>query len=104
MKLKVSTLLASALGFVMGDLHLTPVGASLALASGAITSGLGYAVWYAALRGLSATHGAIVQLSVPPLTAVGGVLLLHEPLTGRLVGAGLLILGGIALAIASRTR
>ncbi len=60
------TLLASALGLAMGDLHLTPMGASLALASGAITSGLGYAAWYAALRGLSATHGAIVQLSVPP--------------------------------------
>jgi len=98
------TLVASALGFAMGDLHLTPVGASLALASGAITSGLGYAIWYAALRGLSATHGAIVQLSVPPLTALGGVLLLDELLTVRLVVAGLMILGGIALAISSKER
>ena len=98
------TLLASAVGLAMGDLHLTPVGAALALASGAITSGLGYAVWYAALRGLSATHGAIVQLSVPPLTALGGVLLLGEALTARLAVAGLVILGGIALAISSRER
>lgn len=98
------TLLAGTLGLAMGNLHLTPEGASLALASGAITSGLGYAVWYAALRGLSATHGAIVQLSVPPLTALGGVLLLDEALTVRLVVAGLVILGGIALAISSRER
>mgnify|MGYP000688783023 FL=1 len=58
-------LLGSALGLVLGAPLLTPEGASLALVSGALTSGLGYAVWYAALRGLAATQGAIVQLSVP---------------------------------------
>jgi drug/metabolite transporter (DMT)-like permease len=84
--------------------HLTPTGVTLALVSGAITSGLGYAVWYAALRGLSATQGAIVQLSVPPLAALGGVWLLDEALTSRLLVAGLLILGGIALAIGDRRR
>jgi drug/metabolite transporter (DMT)-like permease len=97
-------LLASALGLVLGAPHLTPVGASLALVSGALTSGLGYAVWYAALRGLTATQGAIVQLSVPPLTALGGLLLLDEHLSVRLVVAGAMILGGIALASASRRR
>jgi drug/metabolite transporter (DMT)-like permease len=97
-------LLASAMGLALSEPHLTATGAGLALTSGAITSGLGYAVWYAALRGLSATQGAIVQLSVPPLTALGGVWLLGEPLTARLVVAGMLILGGIALAVADRRR
>jgi drug/metabolite transporter (DMT)-like permease len=95
-------LLGSVLGFALSDPHLTPEGASLALVSGSVTSGLGYAVWYAALKGLTATQGAIVQLSVPPLAAVGGVVLLHEHLTMRLVVAGALILGGIALAVTGR--
>jgi drug/metabolite transporter (DMT)-like permease len=97
-------LLASGLGLVLAHPHLTPTGASLALVSGAVTSGLGYAVWYTALRGLTATQGAIVQLSVPPLTALGGVLLLDEHLSVRLVVAGAMILGGISLAIAGRRR
>jgi len=56
-----------------------------ALCSGAVTSGLGYAVWYTALKGLQPTSSASVQLSVPVLTALGGVALLSEPLTLRLV-------------------
>lgn len=82
--------------------HVTGAGVALALASGALASGLGYAIWYAALRGLTATQAAIVQLSVPPLAALGGVLLLSEPLTSRLVVAGAAILGGIALAVTAR--
>jgi drug/metabolite transporter (DMT)-like permease len=97
-------LLGSLVGLLVSGPHLTPRGAGLALTSGAVTSGMGYAVWYAALRGLSATQAAVVQLSVPPLTAVGGILLLDERLTPRLLGAGLLILGGIALAVAGRRR
>ena len=69
-----------------------------------LTSGLGYAVWYAALRGLSATRAAIVQLSVPPLAALGGVLVLGEDVSLRLVLASVLILGGIALAILGHRR
>jgi len=84
--------------------RLTPAGVLLAIASGAVTSGLGYAVWYAALRGLSATRAAIVQLSVPPLAAVGGVLALGEDVSLRLVLASVLILGGIALAILGHRR
>jgi drug/metabolite transporter (DMT)-like permease len=95
-------LLASGAGFAVASPHLTTEGALLALASGGLASGLGYAIWYAALRGLSATQGAIVQLSVPPLTALAGVPLLGEPLTARLVLAGAMILGGIALAISAR--
>jgi len=81
--------------------HVSPRGVLLAVASGAVASGLGYALWYAALRGLTATRAAIVQLSVPPLAAAGGVLLLGEALTPRLVGAGAAILGGIALAVSA---
>ncbi len=74
-------------------------GALYAVLSGAVASGLGYAVWYAALRGLGATQAATVQLSVPVLAAFGGVALLGEPLTPRLVVCSAAILGGIALVI-----
>jgi drug/metabolite transporter (DMT)-like permease len=74
-----------------------------AVASGALASGLGYAIWYTALRGLGATQAATVQLSVPAIAAAGGILLLGEPLTLRLLLASAAILGGIALVI-SQTR
>ena len=77
-------------------------GALLALASGGVASGLGYAVWYTALRGLSATRAAIVQLTVPALTTAGGVMLLGEPLTPHLLGASTAVLGGVALVILAR--
>jgi len=77
-------------------------GAALAVASGALTSGIGYAIWYTALRGLKAATAATVQLSVPPLAAIGGVVLLGEPPTLRLLVASVAILGGIALASAER--
>jgi drug/metabolite transporter (DMT)-like permease len=74
-------------------------GALYAAASGGLASGLGYAVWYTALRGLPATSAATVQLSVPAIAAAGGVLLLAEPLNLRLLLAATAILGGIALVI-----
>jgi drug/metabolite transporter (DMT)-like permease len=74
-------------------------GIAYAIASGAITSGVGYAIWYAALRGLKAASAATVQLSVPVIAAIGGVLLLGEPLTLRLIGASVAVLGGIALVV-----
>ncbi len=73
-----------------------------AILSGAITSGVGYAIWYTALRGLTATRAALVQLAVPPLAALGGTLLLGEVPTLRLIGASLLILGGIAIGVTGR--
>ncbi len=79
-------------------------GAGYALASGAVTSGLGYAVWYAALKGLKATSAATVQLSVPVLTAMAGVVLLAEPLTLRVALASVAVLGGIALVVFRRRR
>ena len=64
-----------------------------------MTSGLGYAIWYAALPGLSAATAGLVQLAVPVVAAAGGILLFGERLTPRLVGAGALVLAGIALAL-----
>lgn len=86
----------------LAGLHATVEGVLLALASGALTSGAGYAIWYTALRGLNALQAATVQLSVPPLAAFGGVLLLAEPVTPRLVLASVAILGGIALVLTRR--
>lgn len=75
------------------------VGVLLAVTSGALASGIGYVIWYAVLPRLKATQAATVQLSVPVLTALGGVLLLGEPLTPRLVLASVAILGGILLVV-----
>jgi drug/metabolite transporter (DMT)-like permease len=74
-------------------------GALYAVVSGAITSGLGYVLWYAALPALTAASAAVIQLSVPAIAALGGVVLLAEPLSSRLVIASATIMGGIALTI-----
>ena len=84
--------------------HAELGGVLLAIASGSIASGLGYVVWYAALRGLSATRAAVVQLSVPVLAAAGGVLFLAETVSLRLVLSATMVLGGIALALVGRER
>jgi drug/metabolite transporter (DMT)-like permease len=83
-------------------LHVDAAGVALAVASGALTSGVGYAVWYAALPGLAAATAATVQLSVPVITAVTGVVLLAESLTLRLVLASMAVLGGIAMVVLGR--
>ncbi len=70
-----------------------------AVSSGALASGIGYAIWYTVLPALKATSAATVQLSVPVIAALGGIMLLGEPLSLRLVLASLAILGGIALVI-----
>lgn len=86
------------------DVHLTSSGILLAVISGAVASGVGYVIWYKALADLTATRAAIVQLSVPVLAAWGGVVLLAEDISLRLILAAALILGGIALAIAGRRK
>jgi drug/metabolite transporter (DMT)-like permease len=83
-------------------LHIEPRGVLLAVASGAVASGLGYVVWYAALRGLTGLQAAVVQLAVPVLAAIGGVLFLDEGVSMRLILSSGLVLGGIALAIVGR--
>ena len=79
--------------------HASPRGFLLAAISGAVTSGLGYAAWYAALPGLTPLRAAVLQLAVPVLAAAGGVALLGETVTLRLAVAGVVVLGGIALAV-----
>jgi drug/metabolite transporter (DMT)-like permease len=78
---------------------LDSVGFWSAVCSGALTSGIGYAIWYAVLPALKATHASTVQLSVPVIAAFGGVVFLGEPITLRLGLASVAILGGIALVI-----
>lgn len=88
----------------LSDLEWDSAGMIYALLSGGLTSGIGYAIWYAALPSLGAIQAASVQLSVPLLTALAGSLLLGEPLTGTLLVAGLAILGGIALVLRFKQR
>lgn len=76
-----------------------PAGVLYAVLSGAVTSGLGYVLWYAALPALTATSAATIQLCVPAIAALGGAVLLAEPVTARLLLASAAILGGIALTI-----
>jgi drug/metabolite transporter (DMT)-like permease len=90
--------------FSLQDLHLTTNGVVLAILSGAITSGVGYAVWYTALQSISSMQAAMVQLAVPVLAAAGGILLLSESISLRLIVSSLLILGGIFLAIFGKTK
>jgi drug/metabolite transporter (DMT)-like permease len=78
-------------------------GVAAAIASGAVASGVGYVIWYAALRGLTATRAATVQLSVPVIAAFGGVALLSERITLRLLIASVAILGGIGLVLMQRS-
>jgi drug/metabolite transporter (DMT)-like permease len=77
----------------------TPAGLAYAIVSGAIASGIGYAIWYAALPGLSRVGAASVQLTVPGIAAAGAVLFIGEPLTPRLLVASAAIIGGIGLTI-----
>jgi len=94
------TLLLSAVLYAQAE--PAPAGLAYAVASGALASGVGYAVWYAALPTLKASTAATVQLSVPVIAALGGVAFLGETLTVRLLVAGVAILGGIALVIRAR--
>jgi drug/metabolite transporter (DMT)-like permease len=84
------------------DMQITLQGALLAGISGAVTSGLGYVIWYTAIRGLSVSFAATVQLSVPALAAFGGVMWLGEDITLRLLIATVLTLGGIAIVLRAR--
>jgi drug/metabolite transporter (DMT)-like permease len=83
-------------------LSAAPAGLLLASISGAIATGLGYVVWYFAIRHLPATHAATVQLSMPALVALGGAAFLSEPISARLLLASAAMLGGIALVLGQR--
>ena len=92
------------LGLAIGaaNVHFSARGVVLACASGAVASGLGYSLWYLALPRISATQAAMVQLVVPVLAAVAGILILGEPASARLAVSGALILGGVGMAVAPR--
>lgn len=100
--------LAAPLGLAMAaalwsSLTWTPATLAYAVLSGAITSGLGYALWYRVLPQLGATRGAIVQLTVPVIAAAGGIAFAGEPLTLRFAVASVLILGGVGFAIVAKS-
>jgi drug/metabolite transporter (DMT)-like permease len=78
---------------------LDTAGIGYAVASGAVASGLGYAIWYTALPALKSATAAVVQLSVPVITTLGGLVFLGEPITVRVTLASAAILGGIALVV-----
>ena len=84
------------------DAHASWPGVAMAMLSGAVASGLGYALWYAVLAGMPATRAATAQLSVPVIAALGGVVLLSEPVTFRLVLSSAATLGGIAIVLLQR--
>ncbi len=86
-------------GLMAGNMSLDRAGLLYAVASGALASGLGYAIWYTALPALKATKAATVQLRVPVLASIGGIAFLGEAVSLRLVAASIAILGGIALVI-----
>ncbi len=86
------------------DWNITSAGMVIAVISGAITSGLGYVVWYVAVKRLETMHAAVVQLSVPVIAALGGVFLLNESIQMRLIFASLLVLGGIAVVTGNKFR
>lgn len=79
-------------------------GIMLAITSGAVTSALGYALWYETLKGLTATKAGILQLTVPAIAAFGGIITLDEPLTWRFIIASILILGGVAMVIIAKEK
>ena len=102
-----SFLLASLPAFVLATVVRSPAepswrGVALAVLSGGVASGLGYAVWYRVLPRLSVTQAAVAQLSVPVIAAAGAALLLHERLSARLLVAGVLVLSGVSLVLTAR--
>jgi drug/metabolite transporter (DMT)-like permease len=100
--LRTFPLLVVVVLFTFDDFSVTSFGVLLAVLSGALASGVGYAVWYIALKGLTVTQAAVVQLFVPVIATIGGVIFTQELLTLRLIEASGLILGGIFMVIIGR--
>jgi drug/metabolite transporter (DMT)-like permease len=84
--------------------HVNTEGVAYAVVSGALASGVGYVIWYAALRGLTTTQAALLQLSVPVIAAFGGIVFLSETLTTRLIIGGILIIGGVSLGLLGKLK
>jgi drug/metabolite transporter (DMT)-like permease len=90
--------------FTYSKSYISIEGVLYALLSGSIASGIGYVIWYAALKGLTTTQAALLQLTVPIIAAFGGVVLLKESITMRLIVAGMFILGGVVLALIGKKK
>src|SRR5687767_12451911 len=88
----------------LSQIHLSTRGIILAILSGALASGVGYTVWYEALKHHTATRAAVLQLAVPVIAAFGGVMILSETMSTRLLIASALILGGIGMTILGRRK
>jgi drug/metabolite transporter (DMT)-like permease len=100
-----SSMLALLVTFILHrSVSVTSQGMALAIASGAVASGLGYAVWYRVLPRLSVMQAAVAQLSVPVIAAMGAAVLLHEMLTTRFLVSGAAVLGGVGLVLSTRSR
>ncbi|QHF39411.1 EamA family transporter [Pseudomonas sp. S34] len=97
----IPLVLLASLAFLPG-LRWDPLGLLYAVFSGALASGVGYAIWYSAVRDLASFQAATVQLSVPILASLAGIIFLSESLTLRLVVASLAVLGGVALVLGSK--
>lgn len=95
--------LAVSLAF-LADAFWTPGGLALAVLSGGLASGGGYVLWYAVLKHIPAARAATVQLSAPAIAALGGVVLLGEELTLRLVVASAAMLGGVFIVLAQKAK
>jgi drug/metabolite transporter (DMT)-like permease len=89
-------------GFMLRGAHVTAPGVVLALVSGSLTSGIGYVIWYAALKGLTATRAASVQLTVPIIVVLGGVVFMSEAVSLRLAVAAAAMLGGVGLVLGGK--
>ena len=100
--LRTSPLILALLVFGLNNANISTMGVILAVLSGAIASGIGYYVWYIALAGLSVTQAAVVQLFVPVIAALGGVIFTSEVITLRLIESSGLVLGGILMVILGR--
>jgi len=87
--------------FLFKELDISPTGVYLAVASGALTSGVGYAIWYAALRGLNNTQASVSMVAVPVIAALGGVVFAGEQISARLFIASVIVLSGILMVIFS---
>jgi drug/metabolite transporter (DMT)-like permease len=92
----------AALAWLIIQDGITLSGVGYGIAAGALTSGLGYALWYAVLPQLGASRASVAQLSVPILATVGGVIWLAEPVTTKLVVASILVLGGVGISLLKR--
>ena len=97
---RTAPMLLPLVGIALIDGEYSLKGIMYAVLSGALASGVGYALWYGALRGLTGLQAGVLQLLVPVIAAFGGVVLASESLTERLVLAALLILGGILAVVA----